>query len=114
MKTYICNTFSLSMVDDNCVIKKSLAHVPTIEHEIIPALNGEFDDLANVPGYKIISAVNHPDIAAVLGVPFSRINVHLKKGDVAYIAQLQGGRLPEGCTKLPIGFSFKWVKLTVE
>ena len=43
----------------------------------------------------------------------NRVNVHLSVGDVAYIAQLQGGRLPEGCVKLPDGFSFKYIKVVV-
>lgn len=35
------------------------------------------------------------------------------EGDVAYVAQLQGGRLPEGSTTLPKGFSFKFIKATI-
>jgi hypothetical protein len=50
----------------------------------------------------------------VLGVEPNRINVHLSKGDVAYVAQLQGGRLPEGSTTLPKGFSFKYIKVIVD
>ena len=37
----------------------------------------------------------------------------MKKGDVAYIAQLQGGRLPEGSTTLPDGFKFKYIKVII-
>jgi hypothetical protein len=43
----------------------------------------------------------------------NRVNVTLRKGDTAFVAQLQGGRLPEGCTTLPEGFSFKFVKVEV-
>jgi len=43
-------------------------------------------------------------------VDFNRVNVSLKPGEVFYIAQLQGGRLPEGSTTLPPGFSFKFLK----
>lgn len=60
------------------------------------------------------SAVGHADTAAVLGVEMNRVNVSLKKGDVCFVAQLQGGRLPEGSTILPSGFSFKFIKVTVE
>ena len=56
----------------------------------------------------LTSAIGHADTAAVLGVPMNRINVQLNPGDVAYLAQLQGGRLPEGSTTLPEGFSFKF------
>ena len=62
----------------------------------------------------LISAIGHQDTANVLGVPMNRINVKLYKGDVAYVAQLQGGRLPEGSTTLPDGFEFKFIKVVVE
>ena len=61
----------------------------------------------------LTSAIGHADTARVLGVEMNRINVTLKKGDVAYVAQLQGGRLPEGSTTLPEGFKFKYVKVEV-
>jgi hypothetical protein len=59
------------------------------------------------------SAIGHQDTANVLGDPMNRVNVSLSKGDVAYVAQLQGGRLPEGSTTLPEGFSLKFFKVTV-
>lgn len=59
------------------------------------------------------SAIGHADTAAVLGYPMNRVNVSLKTGDVAYVAQLQGGRLPEGSTTLPERFSFKFLKVTI-
>ena len=62
----------------------------------------------------LVSAIGHADTAAVLGVEMNRINVALAAGDVAYVTQLQGGRLPEGSTTLPEGFSFKFLKVTVE
>ena len=61
----------------------------------------------------LISAVGHADTARVLGVEMNRVNVTLKKGDVAFVAQLQGGRLPEGSTTLPKGFGFKFIKVEV-
>ena len=61
----------------------------------------------------LTSAIGHQDTANVLNVPMNRVNINLSKGDVAYVAQLQGGRLPEGSTTLPEGFSFKFFKVTV-
>ena len=61
-----------------------------------------------------VSVVGHPDTAAVLGVKFNRVSVKLNKGDVLYVAQIVGGRLPEGCTTLPDGYSFKFLKVTIE
>ena len=61
-----------------------------------------------------ISVVGHQDTANVLGVAFNRVSVKLNKGDVLFVAQVVGGRLPEGCTTLPDGYSFKFLKVTVE
>lgn len=91
-KSYLLNAFSLQMVDAPCSVRLT-----------------EVDALPN----GLESAVGHADTAAVLGVKPNRINVHLSKGDVAYVAQLQGGRLPEGATRLPEGFSFKFIRVEI-
>lgn len=93
MKSFLLNAFSLQMVDVPC--------------------NVHFEEVDVLPS-GLESAVGHADTAAVLGVACNRINVHLSKGDVAYVAQLQGGRLPEGSTTLPEGFSFKFIKVVVD
>ena len=89
---YLLNAFSLQMVDVPCSV--------------------HFEEVDELPD-GLISAIGHQDTANVLGVPMNRTNVHLSKGDVAYVAQLQGGRLPEGSTTLPDGFSFKFIKVSV-
>lgn len=93
MKAYLLNAFSLQMVDVPCSV--------------------HFEEVDELPE-NLISAIGHQDTANVLGVPMNRINVHLSKEDVAYVAQLQGGRLPEGSTTLPKGFSFKYIKVVVD
>lgn len=93
MRAVLLNAFSLQMVDTPCIVR--------------------FEEVTSLP-LGLTSAIGHQDTANVLGVPMNRINVHLDKGDVAYIAQLQGGRLPEGSTTLPEGFTFKFIKATVE
>ena len=70
------------------------------------------EEVKNLPS-GLTSAIGHPDTASVLGVPMNRINITLEKGDVMFVAQLQGGRLPEGSTKLPEGFSFKFFKIKI-
>lgn len=90
--TYLLNAFSLQMVDVPCSV--------------------HFEEVDKLPD-GLTSAIGHADTAHVLGVEPNRINVHLSKGDTAYVAQLQGGRLPEGSTTLPNGFSFKFIKVTV-
>lgn len=93
MRTFLLNAFSLQM----------LSEFPT---------QVTFEEVDQLPE-GLTSAVGHQDTANVLGVPMNRVNVSLSKGDVAYVAQLQGGRLPEGSTTLPDGFSFKFIKVTV-
>lgn len=92
---YLANAFSLQMLD----LKGS------------PVGNLNYEVVSTFPD-DVVSVVGHPDTAAVLGVPCNRVNLSLKKGDVLYVAQLTGGRLPEGCTSLPEGYSFTFVKLT--
>ena len=92
---YLLNAFSLQMVDT-----KTTSGV-------------EWEEVESLPD-GLTSAIGHQDTARVLGVEMNRINVRLSKGDVAYVAQLQGGRLPEGATTLPEGFSFKFIKVTIE
>lgn len=60
-----------------------------------------------------VSVVGHQDTATVLGVKFNRKNISLKKGDILFIAQIVGGRLPEGATELPDGFKFKFMQVEI-
>lgn len=93
MTNYLLNAFSVQMLDNfPCKVT--------------------FEEVAQLP-QGLTSAVGHQDTANVLGVEMNRINVKLHSGDVAYLAQLQGGRLPEGATTLPDGFSFKFIKVVV-
>lgn len=60
------------------------------------------------------SVVGHQDTANVLGVPCNRVSVTLNEGDILYVAQVMGGRLPEGTTTLPEGFTLKFFKVTIK
>jgi len=68
--------------------------------------------VASIPA-DAVSCVGHADTAAVLGVACNRVSISLDKGDELYVAQLVGGRLPEGSTTLPDGFHFNFVKVTL-
>lgn len=98
---FLANAFSLQMLDDLN---------GTITSKVI--------DPADVPA-DVVSAVGHADTAAVLSgilgidVPACRANVKLCKGDKLYVAQLLGGRLPEGATTLPEGFTLTFLEVTV-
>jgi len=71
--------------------------------------SNEFEDIKRL----VPSAVGHADTAAVLGVDCNRTNVSLDYRDTIVVAQLQGGRLPEGATTLPEGFTFKYFTVEV-
>lgn len=91
---YIGNAFSLQMLGQE-----------------VTEANLKVTKVDNPDVSKMTSVVGHPDTAAVLGVPFNRVNLKLEKGDTLYVAQLMGGRLPEGTTTLPEGFSFTFFKV---
>lgn len=97
MVKYIGNAFSLQMLN-NFPAKINVEEVSKTE-----ALDN-----------NNISVVGHQDTANVLGVPYNRISLTLNAGDVLYVAQVIGGRLPEGCTKLPEKFKMKFLKITIE
>ena len=95
MSNYLLNAFSLQMLQGDATVRFTEVDRKSLD------LSG------------MVSAVGHADTAAVLGVDCNRVNVSLNKRDTAYVAQLVGGRLPEGATTLPEGFSFRFVKVEV-
>ena len=120
-KIFLLNAFSLQMLEGDATVKfteVSYADVFLLGHwEERP-----FNDEGGIPTDNgtekfwesdLISAVGHRDTARVLGVEMNRVDVTLKKGDIAFVAQLQGGRLPEGSITLPEGFNFKYIKVEV-
>ena len=95
-KIYLGNAFSLQMLNEFPADVK----ISSVTEE-------------EVHNADSISVVGHLDTAVVLQVPYNRVSVKLHKGDILYVAQLMGGRLPEGCTTLPDGYSFKFLKVEV-
>lgn len=95
----VANAFSLQMVEidgDYSVDVKKLT-------------KSEFEQIKEgVPSF-----VGHQDTAACLGVDCNRGFLSLYDGESVLVAQLVGGRLPEGCTTLPEGFSFRYILCTV-
>lgn len=100
MKKYLVNAFSIQM----------LSGPATVRFEEI--------DATEVPA-DVVSAVGHADTAAVLSnmlgfaVLMNRMNISLDEDTEIYVAQLIGGRLPEGSTTLPEGFAFKFYRVTM-
>ena len=101
-KVYLGNAFSLQMLTE------LPANVSVVE--VAPA---------EVPA-DAVSVIGHPDTAAVVSsilgkdVPANRVSIALEAGDILYVAQLMGGRLPEGTTTLPEGFILKFLKVEVK
>ena len=97
---YIGNAFSLQMVGETFPCQVSINEVTSSE----------------VP-QEGTSCIGHVDTAQVVSnilgvtIPMNRINVSLKRGDVLYVAQIMGGRLPEGATQLPEGFMIKFLRV---
>ena len=92
-KIFLANAFSIQMLPEDGA---------SVDFEVVETLpNG------------LVSAVGHADTARVLGVECARVSIKLEHGDVLYVAQLMGGRLPEGTTTLPEGFHFKFFRVKV-
>lgn len=100
-KKYLVNAFSIQMLQKGGLVRF------------------EEIDAAEVPA-DVVSAIGHADTAAVLSqvlgfpVAMNRISVTLDNETELFVAQLVGGRLPEGATTLPEGFSFKFYRVTLQ
>ena len=55
-----------------------------------------------------VSYIGHRDIANLLGVEYNRESLKLREGDALLVAQVVGGRLPEGATTLPHDVSIRY------
>ena len=98
---YIANSLSSSMLaDGNFAISSSDAAVVRL---MVGRNGGVFQ-----------SCVGHTDTAAAISadvgfeVRAHRQSISLRPDDLLIVAELQGGRLPEGTTTLPEGFSFRY------
>lgn len=103
-KIYLGNAFSLQMLDGN--VQQNITVCP------VPIEEVKMTDFESVIGHADTAAV----VSTLLGkeVPCNRASIHLEAGDILYVAQVVGGRLPEGSTTLPEGFSLAWLKVTVK
>jgi len=108
MKVYICNAFSLSMLDRQNQL--------TNPRKIIPFELEEVKAILSMHDVETVAAVGHLNtaqiIAEMLGLPvekvYDRKTIKLEGEDVCIIAQYVGPRLPEGATELPEGATIEW------
>jgi hypothetical protein len=108
---YINNSFSLQMQGDNVCISQP-ASIDAAKLALTPIMeNDEW-------GFPAKSIIGHYDICSIingsLGLQGSqqyemhRESVLLKPGDVLWVGQYIGQRMPEGCKALPEGAKIKW------
>lgn len=101
---YLGNAFSLQMMD------LTSPHRISVEPITLETVQSILAD-----GFT--SAVGHQDTANVLtnmlgfDVQMNRISISLTADDILIVAQVTGGRLPEGATTLPEGVSIQFVKV---
>lgn len=100
---YLCNAFSLQMLQG-----AEAADISVLRMDGAPCL-----------GEGVRCCIGHADTAAIVGrlvgrpgLKANRESVTLQPGDVVFVAQLTGGRLPEGATTLPEGFEIAWYEVT--
>ena len=108
-RNILANSFSLSMIADMVWEDKgdNFAGLPisvkAVRPESIPA--------------DIYSVIGHADTARVIGgllgreIPANRVTYKAQPGDVLYVAQYTGPRLPEGATQLPEGAEIRFYKI---
>ena len=100
---YLSNAFSLQMLD---IRQATDIRVTPVDSSVVAK-----------PGSK--SVIGQPDtasaVSSLLGtdVPCNRTSVSLAKGDILYVAQVTGGRLPAGATTLPDGFKIVFLMVTI-
>lgn len=95
---YLGNAFSLQMVEFPATINV---------REVFPC---DVPDAVSVIGHVDTAAV----VSSILGreVPANRASIKLAQGDVLYVAQVMGGRLPEGATTIPAGMEIKFLMVS--
>lgn len=100
----LANAFSLQMVACPATVRFE---------EVTP------EEVAKALSAGFISAIGHADTAVVVGsilgmeVAMNRVNVSLTPDTELYVAQVVGGRLPEGCTTLPEGVTIRFIRATI-
>lgn len=104
VKIYLGNAFALQMLD-----------LSKVQHVTVTPVTAD-----EVSQADFVSVIGHVDTAAVVSnllgkeVVTNRASISISKGDVLYVAQLTGGRLPEGSTTLPEGFTLTFVRVTID
>lgn len=103
---YIGNSFAIQMVPNGGTIDISPAN---FSPDFIASGLFASKVLANRK-----SIIGHKDLADILGVEFNRESITLQPGDDLLVAQVMGGRLPEGTKVLPPGVEIKFFYVRIQ
>jgi hypothetical protein len=101
---YLSNAFSLQMIDTS---RAQNIHIAPVSVE----------QVQEILTRGFVSVIGHADTAKILesmlhtGVAYNRANLKLQQGDILIVAQVMGGRLPEGTTEIPAGISIIFLKV---
>jgi len=104
IKVFLGNSFSLQMIKVGSVITTRSLSIEDVR---------EF-----INKFGFTSCIGHQDTANVVSsllgidVPMNRVNIKLESDDdILIVAQVVGGRLPEGATTLPDNFTLKFIEV---
>lgn len=100
---YLGNAFSIQMLD--VATEKEVRITPVCSSEVATS------NFKSVIGHKDTSKVISSML--MMDVEFNRESITLGDNDILYVAQITGGRLPEGVTELPENFAIKFVKVEI-
>lgn len=109
MKIYICNAFSLGMLD-----RETQRHAATQRRPYPVDDPVQYLRHWEAEGMDILSVVGHANTAAIFSdalgmkIATNRETISLTEGDFALVGQYMGPRLEEGATTLPEGARIEW------
>lgn len=98
----------------------SIQMISALEEASVSFKKINIEQAKNLLNNDIDSYIGHADTAVVVSnllgmeVPAQRRFGTLTSGETAVVAQVLGGRLPEGCTVLPDGMSIQFFQVTVQ
>lgn len=101
--TLLTNAFSLQMIAG---LDQSYVMIEKVTPSDVPE--------------DVVSAIGHADCTNICStilnrkVEVNRSSQRLTYGDVVYVAQFVGGRLPEGATSLPEGVTLQFFKVSIK
>lgn len=98
----------------------SIQMVAALEEASVSFKKISVEQVKNLLAGGVESYIGHTETAQVvsamlgMGIPCQRRFGTLVSGETAIVAQVIGGRLPEGATTLPEGMSIQFFQVTVQ